>query len=49
MKVYAWRILVYTEEGDIQQTKKMSVNDMPDNVAQMIDDWLTEWEMKNND
>tara|TARA_Y100001938_G_C8069656_1_gene422350 strand:+ start:1453 stop:1602 length:150 start_codon:yes stop_codon:yes gene_type:complete len=49
MNIYAWRILVYTEEGKIQQTKKLSVNDMPDDVARIIDDWLTEWEMNNSD
>jgi hypothetical protein len=48
MKVYAWRILVYSDEHGIKQTKKMSVNDMPDDVAQIIDDWITEWESKNN-
>lgn len=49
MRVYAWRILIYTEEGEIQQTKKLSVNDMPDDVAKMIDNYLTEWERENND
>ena len=44
MKVIAWSILIKVENG-----KTFTIADMPDYVAQVVDDWLEELGFEGED